>query len=342
LTSEEGFILSRLSFPMKVDQLNVISGFSNQKIFRIIFTLWLCGLVKRENWNSAFTDKQIEHILSAKLKLSEIIIPQKTESIDDENSTNNEENASNQPKVEKTEEELLIEFLERAENSISHYQVLDIEQTADSTLIKQSYFYLAKTFHPDKFHKEIGTERHKRLQDAFTKIAQAYETLKDQSARELYDFKLKRRLASLEKENIKTTGAKTTEEKQKQEEVISQMEKTDAAKRWFDKGFECLMETDYENAITLLARAVLLDDTSARYHAYYGKALGGIKKHKYQAEQELQKAIKLESKNTSYRIMLAELYLDFGLPKRAEGELNRLLAIEPNNKEAQSMLSKIS
>ena len=296
--------------------------------------------MRRENYHAAFSVEQIEHMLSAKLRLTENVVrynePKKVEKTEEI-----EEETKEQPQVEKTEEELLEEFLQRAETSISHYQVLGIEQTVDVAKIKQTYFYLAKTFHPDKYHAEVGSERHKRLQNAFTQISQAYETLKDKDARELYDFKLKRKLANLERQNLQTTQATNVQEKQKQDEAISEFEKAEMAKRCFDQGFECLMEKDFESAVTLLARAVLIDDTSAKFHAYYGKALGNNPKYKFQAEQEINKAIKIDSKNSLYRVMLAELYIGFNLVKRAEGELNRLLSQEPNNRDAQNLLSSL-
>lgn len=43
-----------------------------------------------------------------------------------------------------------------------------------------------------------------------------------------------------------------------------------------------------------------------------------------------------------FRIILAEFFIQIGLFKRAEGELNRLLAIFPNNKEAQTLLKNLA
>jgi predicted Zn-dependent protease len=52
----------------------------------------------------------------------------------------------------------------------------------------------------------------------------------------------------------------------------------------------------------------------------------------------LQAALSLEPENTSYRVMLAELYKQLGLQRRAEGELKRALAGDPANKAAHSLL----
>jgi hypothetical protein len=52
----------------------------------------------------------------------------------------------------------------------------------------------------------------------------------------------------------------------------------------------------------------------------------------------MQMAIKLDPNEPSFRIMLAEFFIQVNLRKRAEGELNRLLAIFPSNQEAKRLL----
>jgi len=50
----------------------------------------------------------------------------------------------------------------------------------------------------------------------------------------------------------------------------------------------------------------------------------------------LQAAVKLDGESSDYPIMLVEFFIQVGLFKRDECELNRLLAIFPNNLEAQT------
>lgn len=90
------------------------------------------------------------------------------------------------------------------------------------------------------------------------------------------------------------------------------------------------------------ARAVHLDKNNARYHAFYGKALAFDKLQHHKAEAEMQTAVKLDAGNTDFRIILAEFFMEVGFLKRAEGELNRLLAVSPNNQEARIMLDNLA
>ncbi len=101
------------------------------------------------------------------------------------------------------------------------------------------------------------------------------------------------------------------------------------------------MDENIEMALPCLGRAVHFNKNNARYHAFYGKALTFDKSQHHKAEAELQAAIKLNAESPDFRLMLDEFFMQVGFPKRAEGELNRLLAIFPNNNEAQTLLDSI-
>jgi Flp pilus assembly protein TadD len=109
----------------------------------------------------------------------------------------------------------------------------------------------------------------------------------------------------------------------------------------FENGFTLLMDEYFVEALPYLARAVNLVGDNAKYRAYYGRALAENDK-KHQAEAELQAAIRLDAENPDYRLMLIKLFIKIGLLKRAEGEINRLLEIAPDNYEAQTLLDSLA
>ncbi len=55
----------------------------------------------------------------------------------------------------------------------------------------------------------------------------------------------------------------------------------------------------------------------------------------------MQAALRLEPDNADVRLMLAEFFVQVNLLKRAEGELNRLLAIFPGNSEPRALLDSM-
>jgi len=171
----------------------------------------------------------------------------------------------------------------------------------------------------------------RRVQSAFTELARAYETLKHESTREVYDFRMRKELAEMNEQ--RETGASV--------EAINTQKQDEQAAVNFKQGFDFLMNQNAEAAVQFLARAVHFDKNNARYHAYYGKALAADDKNRHKAEAEFQIAVKLDGENADYRIMLAEFFMQVGLVKRAEGELKRLLTISPSNREAKTLLDSL-
>jgi predicted Zn-dependent protease len=55
----------------------------------------------------------------------------------------------------------------------------------------------------------------------------------------------------------------------------------------------------------------------------------------------MQTALRLDPDNPTFRLMLAEFFIKHNLVKRAEGELTRLLAKFPSNREAQNLLQSL-
>ena len=337
LLPQEAFLLFRFdnSF-LKVDEIKSLSGWSDMETLQRLYILWLAGFLYRENWDAPFKEHQISTIAAAKFELKKEKPARRT--FEDESFT-----ATTLPASEKKAEELktpapviempeqaLEKYLARVEAAETHYELLDISHRSSAAQIKQAYFGLAKRFHPDLFHKLANAVTQTRIQHAFTEIAHAYEVLRDEEKRRSYDYRMHKLLAELDKLSPEERNKPKTEQKTLTE-----------ASEIFEHGFNLLMEEDYEQAMPYILRAVHLAPDAARYHAYYGKLLSIDKNQRYKAEAELQTAIKLEPDNPTFRIMLAEFFIQYNLPKRAEGELNRLLSSHPDNKEARALLDSL-
>lgn len=333
LSPPESFVFSRFETPaMTIEAIETLSGLPGTETRRILYALWLGGLLVRENWSAAFSERKVAAILSARLavkkeeQLPPAASPPKTAP---QVETKTEEVPA---EAAATEEQISLEdYLERVEGAANFYEIFALAPDANLLEIKQTYFSLAKRFHPDLFHREADAKLLRRIQSAFTQLAHAYDTLKTDSTREVYDFRMRKELAQMKA----VQSAETTLE------AIDEQKQTDQATENFEQGFSLLMDEDYSAAVPFLARAVHFDRNNARYHAYYGKALAADDKQRHKAESELHAAVKLDGENADYRIMLAEFFVSFNLFKRAEGELNRLLAIHPNNAEARMLLDSL-
>ena len=352
LSPHESFVLSRFeNESITVEQIESISGLPLAETVQILYALWLGGFVARPQRHSAFSEKQTAAIQSARLTVKKdeakpLVAPLKSETptveeqkIGDEVSETATAETSEEAATDK--EEISLEaYLERIEKATNFYEFFALAPEAKSAEIKQNYFALAKRFHPDLFHRQADAPLLQRIQNAFSEIARAYETLKNDASREIYDFKVRKELAERKEQAAMATAATSAASRedalrQQQEEQIAQ------AALNFEQGFDYLMEENPSAAEPFLARAVYYDKDNARYRAYYGKALAADDKKRHRAETELQTAIKLDGTNTDYRIMLAEFFVQVGLRKRAEGELNRLLAIAPNTAEAKVLLDSL-
>ena len=160
-------------------------------MLQALYVLWLGGIIERLNWSGAFTRTKVDGILAAnihRVRAAEDLVVAKEEGP-----------AAELPAPKAAELTITLEeFLQRVESAETHYDTLGLCNDADVAGIKQMYFGLAKLFHPDKYHRELA-ETQKRVQSAFTELAHAYETLKDDGSRESYNFKMRKEIEAREK-----------------------------------------------------------------------------------------------------------------------------------------------
>jgi len=331
LKPEESLVLSRsYGAPLTINEIMRFAGVAQSTAAQLVYTLWLGGFLTRDGWQPAFPRQAVASMKNAKLELT-----REARSTGVSVSRHDEKAVKDEPKRPPTAApsrpavpEIDIEtYLKRVEGAVTHYDILGVDSKANAETIKTAYFSLARMFHPDRYHAE-GGETLLRVQNAFTMLAQAHETLKSTESRDVYDYRMRKELADRDKYGEQSTFGNASLQ-------------AEQASENFELGFKLLMEEEYEEASPLLARAVHYAPKQARYRAYYGKALSFDETKRHQAESEMQAALKLDPNNPTFRIMLAEFYIKENLLKRAEGELTRLLATFPSNREARELLDSL-
>lgn len=290
LKPTEAFILSRLDAPLKLNELLSISGLPEDEARRAVYALMLAGLIRRAANKRA-------------------LAPQA--------SLMQRRDAATTRDQERDERAEIAELLARAE-AADFYQTLGVSQQATPQQIKTAYYALAKRFHPDRFSRELDAETRSRIESAFARITQAYETLNDSAARAAYDLKL-----------ASPAFAPTGPHQPDAEEA-------------YERGLAALRAGEVERAAAEFFEAVKLSPHEARYRAALGRALMGERSKRRQAEAELQMAIKLDGSNADYRVWLAELYRSVGLYRRALRELEHALSLDARHAEAQRLFREIS
>jgi curved DNA-binding protein CbpA len=312
----EAFVLSRASGGVTLGELTALSGLKEAEALRAIYSLSLSGQLLRSDWPRALSNESSRMLRTLAQKAA------------DGPASSSTTTTTSVEEVDPGNVDVLFKRLAEARD---FYEVLDVAQTATSDEIKTAYHALARTFHPDRFHKSEAALR-RNIDSAFARIAQAYETLSNQSSRTTYDQKQKpkgregRRQATSPTQPTNGGGDK----KPKSEAA--------RAENSFQRGMEAMKSNRHNEAVPLLAEAAMLAPREARYRAHYGHALIKQANTRRMAEGELQAALTLDPENPSYRVMLAELYQELGLRRRAEGEVQRALLADPKNQSARELL----
>lgn len=327
LLPAESFILSRLDTGLKLGELVMLSGLPEIDARRAIYGLTLSGLLNREYWQNAF---RTEDKPTSKEPAIASVAP----------GVNQVEQSANWVSAS-IENEELNKFLQRLRNATNYYEVIELPPTAHASEIKEAYYAMARRYHPDRFHLKSGTKLHAEISSAFARVTQAYETLTDPNARATYDQTVQR------SSQFSQATAKTPEPAAKSRFSEDSDLETDAetesgrAEYHFREGVGALQQGRINSAITHLSHAARLQPQEARYRAHYGRALAAEKNTRRLAENEIQAAVKLAPGDVNFRTMLAELYFQLKFHRRARTELDRALAIDPQNATAHSLLRKL-
>lgn len=314
LLPAEGFLLSRVDQAIKLKDLIAVSSLPESEVMPIVYGLTLAGFLERERWPPAFRST----VVSAPKPISVPVVP-----------------------TERTEEEDLRDFLERVEQAATYYDVLDVPNEAFAEHIKRAYYGIARKYHPDRFRGMAETPMHSRLESAFARITQAYETLMDVSRRRAYDSKVaaREKATNLARSAPKAADLRPAGNQEDRSEVSSSEARQ--TEDIFTEGFAALQQGQINMALSLLAAAAREVPNEARYRAYYGRALATQERTRRTAESELQAAVRLDPKNAGYRMMLAELYRDLGFSRRALSEAERALALDRGNQAARELVGRL-
>jgi curved DNA-binding protein CbpA len=352
LLPAEAFVLTRVDAPLSINELLTVGGLPEAETLHIVYTLALGGFVRRESWPQALSAEEIAKARAVKAAQAKAFVTAEAgpKSAPPQSQVTAEANSAvEEQRGEQSEIEALFALIR---NTADYYQILGVRRSANTSDIKRAYYALAKRFHPDRFRRGAEPQQLARIESAFAQIAQAYETLKGNPSRAAYDSKLLKQ-EEAERTNRAAAAAKQAETNLKaSERAASEKASTPAnmqqsaptpqqAEEIFQQGLSALQRGNRGAAIAALGEAARLVPSEPRYRAYFGQAMTGEERLRRSAEAEIKAAISLDAKNAAYHVMLAELYSEIGLIRRAQGELDRALAIDPRNDAARQLRDKL-
>jgi len=351
LSPSEAFVFTRVTGRTTLGELLLVGGLPEAETRRAAYALALTGMLERPARAATFTPEALRKAASAARPEQAVAAgeggagpasePAAASSAEAERPA-----AEARPDDSRSAMEELLE-LGRKE---THYEVLGVLRTAKPEEIKRAYLSIARRLHPDRFRRDAEGEFVRQLDISFARVTQAYEILKDSSLRATYDMKLAAQPAQ-SAASRNHVGARSVSERggggggggagPEREPAADASPQSHNAEEKFQRGLSALREGNLATARRLLGEAALIAPRQARYRAYYGRELARDRATRRQAEAELQAAVALDESNPSYRVMLAELYLDAGLRKRAEGEILRALEIAPGHDAAMRLLKRL-
>ncbi len=193
-------------------------------------------------------------------------------------------------------------------STMDYYQILNIPEGSSPYQIKLSYFRLSREYHPGCFSKALPSDIKDKIEDVFGHITKAYDTLGDEKKKQEYDSK---------REAPPELGGKELEKK---------------ADIKYRQGRTLYNQERYDEALKLLEEAVRLKKNKGIYFLMLAMAKSKVPPFHKKAEEDFQKAIKLEPSNPEFYVGLGTYYKEEGFFDKAKKQFKKTLEIDPENK----------
>ncbi|HEX8557751.1 MAG TPA: DUF4388 domain-containing protein [Pyrinomonadaceae bacterium] len=181
LLPSEAFVLSRLDAPLRLGEVVAVAGLPEEETRKTVYALALAGLLERPERPRAFSEDDLR---AARRPVAAPAAAAQQEAAAQEAARKTAESAP-EPEAPATVEELYA-----LARGATHYEVLGVTRTAPPEEVKRVYYSYARRLHPDRFRRDADEQTRQRVDAAFARVTQAYETLKDPKLRAAYDLKL--------------------------------------------------------------------------------------------------------------------------------------------------------
>ena len=199
----------------------------------------------------------------------------------------------------------------------TYYQLLGVTSESPGKQIKQSFYALARKYHPDRHMAK--SEWIVPLKELMGAVTTAYETLTDDDKRAAYD-------AQLEKSGVYSLGRAKT---------VSQKNIEDC----FLRVTECLRAKNFSGSVVWLRKCVEMAPEDAKYRALLASSLGTIPRYRSEAIEQYERAIELDPLNARVLDQFAELYEEMQLAWKARPLYLKILEIDPHHAKARERLA---
>jgi tetratricopeptide (TPR) repeat protein len=374
LDGSEGFVLSRITHPLTIDDLIVMSGVPETMIIRVVFGLLSAGILTSDVSRPTMANPVLSAAPAAPASL-----PTPTALPDDDIPTEADARA---------ELQTLLEFL--SIKSTTYYDTLNVAPAASESDIKKSYYQLAKKYHPDRFRRYGTADVVEMAEQIFARIGTAYEKLKDPDVRQRYNAYIgfvpsppspspspgvpvsdvspdtpsavrrppTERIAPVAPPDtpsavrrppteriapvappVATTGATEPLRSSGSTPASQPPDPQETATRSYQLGCNALEQKEYLTAATYFREAVKHMPDVIAYRMRLAQLCAHTPKLRKEAEEHLLHVLKIEPRNVDAMLALAQLYRAGGMEKSAQAQYEAVIAIQPGNPVAREALA---
>lgn len=184
-----------------------------------------------------------------------------------------------------------------AKKEITFFDIMGVDERTPSAHIKRIYFKMAKVFHPDAKPELYKGEIREKVEDLFTKIGEAYNTLTEPDLRKQYVDRLKSKVSDAEMEKANRA-------------IQAEME--------FQKATIAIRRGGFKDAVSALDAAIGLMPDEPEYKIHLGYCL-----FKTQGVGSAAKSGKMIEDALRDRPKVAEGWFYLGVISRVQGEMEK-------------------
>ena len=234
-------------------------------------------------------------------------------------------------------EEAEIAFLREmyaAVKSQNPYQILGVDESANTQEIRKAYEERKRALRSERFLARVRERMRQELTIVEARLTEVFLALQGGAANHngVQEEGLDMEVLALRRELDKTEIAATLDEQER------------LAEAYYLKAKKYFSTCDYFNCIQFCQQAIRRNDRDARYHFLLAEAQARNPDRRWQkmAEQAYLNAIKLDSWNADYLVVLGQFYRKQGFAVRARRQFEKALAMQPGHARAREELAAVS
>ena len=227
-------------------------------------------------------------------------------------------------------EDIIIKHASLADSTL--YTLLEVRLNANENETKKVYYSMAKKYHPDRHHSPHLSEVHGLLEELFSKVTHAYQTLSSTADRHRYDQTLKHGDAD------EPSAAGSDEDNSRKAERASGAALKRQAEQLFGEGKRHYDEMHFFDAIQSLREAIRLYPKKG-HHKLLALALMKNPLWAKEAEEQFRLALQMDQFDAECLFGLVQIYEDRGMTTRSQKMYEQAATYDPENEEIQAKVA---